>query len=669
MHFLSQPRGQAIFRIKSLIFRSTQSTDDGQTIVEPVIHKYLDLKTNSSPSFQVTPASSDTQGSAEDVVIWGSTPSERSTVEILHAAQLQAGLDTQREELKQMSTSGHQAVSAFEGAMERLEQKVQQLKHLLDTMRQDSLSRQEALPALETRVSSLEQRKEDLSAVEEMRGQMRSTLKTVDDTGQGLTEIKGLLHGWEKRQQDLAVMQEALVGAQERLDQLSGTADDVSGLNQIVDGLLGTLETLQAEVKSLRSGLGAANDQLEAHSNDVGFTKERLQENSMELVAFKEEARGRFDELSARTEETQKHLQGNSDKLHGLRSELSGTLRNCEATQTELDGLQTEVSGTKDELDATKVWLRRVQETLDEARTEIRGDRDVLANAQEEMADCKGEILLVREQMSRAQKSFHETQKDVDCLRKEFHETQGETVAVQEEVYHLGEDLAKTQGELEEVREELQNTREENRRMGQQLDKARSQAEEHLALSRASASAVSTLQEELQALKAELARERADTTAGDNISLLFHELDVLSRNVSKMGNRANQIETLQMDVELYRNRLQRLECVARPQSASRTHVHCQKPSDPGSDLRDELSEEYLQEGSGQKRTLPDTDNTEFLGATPPKRRAVTWDDSSPESQLSASASGSSPTLMIGPRRSIRQARLGAHLGAASTGGT
>jgi hypothetical protein len=175
-------------------------------------------------------------------------------------------------------------------------------------------------------------------------------------------------------------------------------------------------------------------------------------------------------------------------------------------------------------------------------------------------------------------------------------------------------------------------------------------------LSKQSTLDVLSLRRDLKQLQDDLSREQGDTSTSDNISLLFHELDILSRNVARTNNRANQIESLQMDVELFRTRLQRMEGIARPRK-SVDSVKLIGDSGKG----DELS----QPSSGpvqQKRPLPDTDNSEFLGATPPKKRMMASDGSSGASRSTNSVNGSSPTVLIGTRRPLRRINFGAITG-------
>jgi chromosome segregation ATPase len=64
---------------------------------------------------------------------------------------------------------------------------------------------------------------------------------------------------------------------------------------------------------------------------------------------------------------------------------------------------------------------------------------------------------------------------------------------------------------------------------------------------------------ELRQLKQEAERDRAKISESKSTSLHTRELDILASNITKIGNRASQVETLQMEVQLLKTRLLRLE--------------------------------------------------------------------------------------------------------------
>ena len=126
-------------------------------------------------------------------------------------------------------------------------------------------------------------------------------------------------------------------------------------------------------------------------------------------------------------------------------------------------------------------------------------------------------------------------------------------------------------------------------------------------------------------LRNELGREPAQVTARSDPGFSAHELDILTSNISKIGNRASQIESLQMEFELFKTRLQRLE--ARPNYGP-------DKNDGHSLLSDFIpqQEQPLQQRFGgslrQKRTSTGRDGNDPYADTPPKRMALTSDYSS-----------------------------------------
>ena len=74
------------------------------------------------------------------------------------------------------------------------------------------------------------------------------------------------------------------------------------------------------------------------------------------------------------------------------------------------------------------------------------------------------------------------------------------------------------------------------------------------------ANEVKSLRAELTALRKQLMHNRSgQSTTSTNTAASSREVDILASNIAKIGNRANQVETLQMEFDILKGRVERME--------------------------------------------------------------------------------------------------------------
>ncbi|KAI1436766.1 hypothetical protein GGR50DRAFT_190040 [Xylaria sp. CBS 124048] len=74
-----------------------------------------------------------------------------------------------------------------------------------------------------------------------------------------------------------------------------------------------------------------------------------------------------------------------------------------------------------------------------------------------------------------------------------------------------------------------------------------------------SAEEIAALKTELQRVKEELALERSRKSHPVNPAFVSRDMDILTSNITKIGNRASQVEPLRMEFDLLKGRVQRME--------------------------------------------------------------------------------------------------------------
>lgn len=286
--------------------------------------------------------------------------------------------------------------------------------------------------------------------------------------------------------------------------------------------------------------------------------------------------------------------------------------------------------------------MQQLSESIDSTRKDRDDQRNDLGALKSELVDAKWDCQN-NSVVARLDQQLQTTDRLVTELRQALHQSKSE-------VEGLREQLSTTDRELQLVKSDAST-------LQARVDEAKHAVQESVGASRECACEVSSLRREVKQLRAELAQERAQPQPAEPSSFSSHELDILASRISKIGNRASQVESVQMDLELFRTRLQRLE--ARPgANPNRGSGNLGGEASPRDD--DEVQPVY--EGNvRRKRALTARDDTQAFDKTPHKRAALSPSD--PDSAVSIGCSrasdlyGSSPdSRSTAPRPGLRRTR-------------
>ncbi|PHH83959.1 hypothetical protein CDD83_2726 [Cordyceps sp. RAO-2017] len=291
--------------------------------------------------------------------------------------------------------------------------------------------------------------------------------------------------------------------------------------------------------------------------------------------------------------------------------------------------------------------MQRLSESIDSVRTEGERQSDALEALKSEVADA-GRDRPSETVVARLGQQLQTVDDSVAELGQAARESKSETAALRER-------LTTTERELQEAKDETATLRVE-------VNEIKQVAHESTAVSREYACEVSSLRREVKQLRAELAEERAQSRSSkESAPYSSHELDILASSISKIGNRASQIESLQMEFELFKTRLQRLEARTNVSGASSSRGSAMMSVE--ADARhDEAQSGYEYEGhTRRKRASTGRDDTQSFDTTPPKRTALSPSDH--DSGVSTSCSrasdlyrSSSKANSSAPRPDFRRAR-------------
>ncbi|RDA89783.1 hypothetical protein CP533_4684 [Ophiocordyceps camponoti-saundersi (nom. inval.)] len=209
------------------------------------------------------------------------------------------------------------------------------------------------------------------------------------------------------------------------------------------------------------------------------------------------------------------------------------------------------VSGFNTAFTRVDQQIRQLNESVHGIRSDVGRQRDALDLLESKAADAKEEeterVCPCEAIVARLDKQLHDTDMIVAELRQALHKSQSESELLRQR-------LTLTREKMEEARGDAANLKAD-------VDEAKNAAHESLTLSREYACEVSSLRREVKQLRAEMKDEHmlSQQPAAAASSFSSHELDILASNISKIGNRASHIESLQMEFELFKTRLQRLE--------------------------------------------------------------------------------------------------------------
>lgn len=117
----------------------------------------------------------------------------------------------------------------------------------------------------------------------------------------------------------------------------------------------------------------------------------------------------------------------------------------------------------------------------------------------------------------------------------------------------------KQQQQLNLLEPKLESARRDLEDFQASFESTRTTAKAASLASKANAEEVVALRGELQHLRQELALERSYKSSTTNPVFAASEIDILTSNITKIGQRASQVETLQMEFELLKGRVQRME--------------------------------------------------------------------------------------------------------------
>ncbi|KAL7944765.1 hypothetical protein V8C42DRAFT_353587 [Trichoderma barbatum] len=255
--------------------------------------------------------------------------------------------------------------------------------------------------------------------------------------------------------------------------------------------------------------------------------------------------------------------------------------------------------------------MRQLSDTVTSVRKDGEGQQADIKSLKSQMSDAKkngGNDAVI----ARLDQQLQTTDRVVTELRQIIQKSKTETTSLRSE-------LTAAQKEITEVKKA-------NARLKQAADEAKQVAQEGIATSKLYASEVASLRREITQLRSELAQENTHHTSMDeDPSISSHQLDILASNISKIGNRASQVESLQMEFDLFRTRIQRLEARMASGTPNPNRMDVRASLGEYASAAEQGGQSHYTSTTRQKRPPISRGESHLVNSTPLKRVALSSD--------------------------------------------
>lgn len=266
--------------------------------------------------------------------------------------------------------------------------------------------------------------------------------------------------------------------------------------------------------------------------------------------------------------------------------ELSLLHAELEAQRGDIDRIDSAgfkvISGLDDAVNRVEGDLGRMHDSLSELRQELRGNHDDMASLKTEIKEVKRQSQ-DRTVVKRLEEQLNSANDAVQSIRLEL------------------QDLAtKFENELGNVNVGL-------RQHAKDIDELKSLVRDRVS-ARDHAKDITAVRGEL----AQLRKQLGDNTAKQPGPFPSRELDILTSNIAKIGNRASLVESLQMEFEIFKGRVDRMEAASQASRARQAPVSAPTAETGSAYDRYDDHDYYQPELRSSRRKRPSSE----LGASP-----------------------------------------------------
>lgn len=313
-------------------------------------------------------------------------------------------------------------------------------------------------------------------------------------------------------------------------------------------------------------------------------------------------------------------------------------------------------------MDRVEREVKKLQDTLITLRRELDGNRDDVSSIKKNVDSVRKDTRVVSDETRTLDSKLRDLRQSVptsDAIDK----LRDALTSLRQSSLDRTSEANELRRELNRLKTELNSAKDGQAALKEQVEGLKT-ASKDTSAPKDYAREVSALRLELKQLRQETAQKPTSYSQAQSSSFSAKELDILTRNITKIGNRASQIETLQMEFQLFKSRIHRLEAAELPEPAQRDEY----------DLPPFFDDEDGQQNSSTK-TPAQTRKRMSLGrdmlgesATSNKRLAFLPDAEEGPDPTALNLPGTSPLDDLASERGARKGRGSARSSRSSTTG-
>ena len=205
-----------------------------------------------------------------------------------------------------------------------------------------------------------------------------------------------------------------------------------------------------------------------------------------------------------------------------------------------------------------KYTIAQIQQEGQQLKHNSNMIRNHLDETSARVSTCKEETVALRGQLDELEENQDGNFAMVKGIKLQIDAATGAVSSLKSDLMNLSSSKASctqvvaTNADLKNLKKELSNLKTE-------VNHLKKDATETLSAVREYGKEVATLKDELGQVQGELGRERTTLKGSKTPVVPNQEIEILANSISRISNRANKVETLEMELELVKRRICRLE--------------------------------------------------------------------------------------------------------------
>ena len=232
------------------------------------------------------------------------------------------------------------------------------------------------------------------------------------------------------------------------------------------------------------------------------------------------------------------------------------------------------VSAFDSSVDRIEREVKKLHDTMLHLRRDLDGNREDISSLKNDIDEMKRDIRSTSTETMRLTATVQELRQSVPSketvarLEDQLHAATATIADLSQSSLDRAAETANLRRELSLAKTELHRMRDGEKGLKKAIEDVKKASRDSLALTNGNfAREMADLHSEVRLLRQEVNQRPPPQQSSPQNNFSAKELDILTSNIAKIGNRASQIETLQMEFQLFKSRLQRVEASIKTKAA------------------------------------------------------------------------------------------------------